>query len=276
MINQKIKDNAKKFMAMHKNDKMFVLPNVWDAGSAVIFERAGFEALATTSAGVAYALGYPDGEDISFNDLLGVIKQINKRISVPLSCDFERGYSDDITEIKNNAKKLIEEGVIGFNIEDGKPDGTLDDLEFQLKKITALAELKKELDVDFVINARTCVYWLNIGNDEEKLNEAISRSNAFIKAGADCVFIPGAIDKETVKNLTTNINGPINIVLNPKFYDIKELEKIGVKRLSLGSSAARFAYQETIKISDNLKENNVDDLINCSFSYAKANDFFKG
>ncbi len=275
MIEQKTKDNAKKFMAMHNAYKMFVLPNVWDAGSAVIFERAGFNALATTSAGVAYALGYPDGEDISFDNLLDVIKQINKRISAPLSCDFERGYSDDITEIKNNAKKLVEAGVVGFNIEDGKPDGTLDDLDFQLKKIKALSELKKEINVDFVINARTCVYWLNIGNETEKLNEAIHRSNAFIDNGADCSFIPGAMNEDTVKSLVDNINGAVNIVLNPTFHDIESLDKIGVTRLSLGSSAARFAYQQVINVADSLKHNNVDDLINCSFSYAKANDFFK-
>ncbi len=275
MIEQKTKDNAKKFMAMHKNNKMIVLPNIWNAGSAMIFEKSGFEALATTSAGVAYSLGYPDGEDISFDDLLGVIKQINKRATLPLSCDFERGYSDDIAEIKNNAKKLVEAGVVGFNIEDGKPDGTLDDLELMLKKITALTELKNEIGVDFVINARTCTYWLNIGNEEEKLNEAISRSNAFIKAGADCVFVPGAMDKTTVETLVKNINGAVNIVLNPKFYDIKELEKIGVKRLSLGSSAVRYACAKTIETANNLKNDNVDELINCSFSYAKANDFFK-
>ncbi len=275
MINQKTKDNAIKFMAMHKENKMFVLPNCWNAGSAMIFERAGFDALATTSAGVAYALGYPDGEDISFVDLLDVVKQINKRINVPLSCDFERGYSDDIIEIKNNAKMLVEAGVVGFNIEDGKSDGTLDDLEFQLKKIKALVELKKELDVDFVINARTCVYWLNIGNQEEKLSEVIKRCKSFIEAGADCVFVPGAMDKTIVENLVKSINGPINIVLNPKFYDIKELETIGVKRLSLGSSAVRYACQKTIEIADELKNGNVDCLISCAFSYATANSFFE-
>ncbi len=275
MISQQTKENARIFMNMHKNNEMFVLPNVWNAGSAVVFEKAGFKALATTSAGIAYGLGYADGEDILFEDLCLAIKQITQRINIPLSCDFERGYSENYLEVKNNAKKLIELGVVGFNIEDGKSDGSLSNLSEQLLKIKALVELKNELEIDFVINARTCVYWLNIGNEEEKMDETIMRSNAFIEAGADCVFIPGAMDKNIVDKLVQNIKAPINIVLNSKFSDIKEIEKIGVKRLSIGSAAVRYSFQKTIEIAKFLKNNDVDELLNCTLSYADANKFFR-
>ncbi len=274
MISDKTKLMAKKFQELHKKNEMFVLPNVWNAGSAKVFEKEGFSAVATTSAGVAYAMGYPDGEDIGLNDLVNIVKQITKRVDIPVSCDFERGYSDNIKEIKQNAIKLLEAGACGFNIEDGELDGkSITSLDIQIEKIKALVELKKELDVDFVINARTCIFWLNLG--EDKINDAIKRCNAYLEAGADCAFIPGVMDRETVEKLVDNINGPVNIILNPKFNDLKELNNIGVRRLSIGSGAVRSTYGHIIDIAKDLKNNNVDTMLNCKFSYKDANEYFR-
>ncbi|MEG1641705.1 MAG: isocitrate lyase/phosphoenolpyruvate mutase family protein [Synergistaceae bacterium] len=274
MIPNRQKQLAQKFNDMHKQKGIIILPNAWDTGSAVIFEKEGFQAVATTSAGVAYSLGYPDGEYIKIDDLILTTKQIAKRIDIPLSIDFESGYSDDIKEIKENAKKLIKAGACGFNIEDGKKDGTLDTTEHMIEKINALKELKKELDINFVINARTCTYWLNIGNEKEKLKTATQRGNIFAKAGADCVFVPGAMDKETVTQLTQNINSPLNIILNPTYHYIKEMETIGVKRISVGSGMARLIQNNTIETAKKLKENNVDDILSHKLTYAKANEYF--
>ena len=161
---EKQKFMAEKLQELHKNNKMFVIPNAWDVASAYIYEKQGFSAVATTSAGIAYSLGYPDGEKISLEDLVYLTKKIFNRINIPLSVDFERGYSENIQNVKENAEKLVKAGAVGFNIEDGQTDGTLSSVELQIAKIRALCELKKELNVDFVINARTCAYWLNIGN----------------------------------------------------------------------------------------------------------------
>ena len=275
MITERQKEKARIFSTMHKEDKMFVLPNAWDAGSAYIFEKQGFQAVATSSAGMAYDLGYPDGENICFDDLLYAVRKIAKRIDIPLSVDFERGYGKTVCEVKENAKKLLMAGAVGFNIEDGLPDGTLNPLDQQLDKIKGLCQLKQELDIDFVINARTCAYWLNVAGEEEKLQMAIERGNAFAEAGADCVFVPGAMDKTTVEKLTAGIKAPINIILNGVFHDYAQLEELGVRRLSLGSGPVRYIYGQTISLANQLYNGEIDEMLNSPFVYAEANAYFK-
>lgn len=265
---------AKQFQAMHHNAGMFVLPNVWDAGSARVFEKQGFKAVATSSAGVAYSLGFPDGEDITFGDLVNCVDRIVRRIGIPLSVDFERGYGEDIKSIQDNARELLRHGACGFNIEDGKADGSLDTLDFMTDKITALVELKRELDIDFVINARTCTYWLSVGDEEAIFQTAIARGNAFRTAGADCVFIPGAINEDTVGRLTRSIDAPLNIILNSRYHDFVGLERLGVRRLSVGSGPARSVLNHLIEIAAELHHGNTAALLNHTFTYAEANEFF--
>ena len=259
---------------MHKERKMFVLPNAWDAGSAVVFERAGFAAVATSSAGIAYALGCPDGETITFDELLYVVERMAQRIGIPLSVDAERGYAETPEGVKENAKKLLEAGAVGFNIEDGLPDGTLSPLDFQLDKITALVELKRETGLDFVINARTCAYWLNVAGEEGNLEIALKRGNAFADAGADCVYVPGALCEETVAKLALGIKAPLNVILNGAFHDFAKLETLGVRRLSVGSSPARFIYGQAIEMSRALRAGDPSLLLGTKFSYGAANKFF--
>ena len=249
MITEKQKEQARIFKSMHDAGRMFVLPNAWNAGSARVFEREGFRAVATSSAGFSYALGYPDGQAVPFGDLLHVVGQMTARVDIPVSVDFERGYSDEPEQVRENARQLCLKGAVGFNIEDGLPDGTLSPLELQIEKIRTLAGLKRELDLDFVINARTCVYWLNVGSEEDRLKTAILRGNAFREAGADCVFVPGAIDRATVGRLVNGINAPVNILLNRAFHDVRELERIGVRRLSVGSGPARWLCERMIGLA---------------------------
>ena len=275
MISNEQKERAKSFYAMHQSEKMFVLPNVWNVGSAYVFEKQGFKAVATSSAGIAYDLGYPDGEDISFENLLEVVKRITARISIPLSVDFERGYGESVQEVKENAKRLILAGAIGCNIEDGLPNGDLLPVDLQVEKIQALVELKRDLGIDFVINARTCAYWLNVGDDDEKMTVASARGNAYAKAGADCIFIPGAIDELVIAKLKANIPAPINIILNGECNDFDKLEEIGVRRLSVGSAPVRYIYNEAIKMASDLANNEVKPLIDNAFTYGKANEYFE-
>lgn len=273
MITTKQKQQAKTFKNMHTT-KMIVLPNVWDAGSAYMFEKEGFKAVATSSAGISYSLGYPDGEDISIDDLVLRVQQITKRIDIPLSVDFERGYSEDIQEIKNNARRLLLSGAVGFNIEDDKRDGTLDELSYMIKKIEALQELKKEMDIDFIINARTGAFWLNTGDSEQMLETALERGNAFKNAGADCVFIPGKISEENVGKLVKGIDCSVNIILNPEFHDFQKLEKIGVSRLSVGSGPARSVFSYLKDLTEKMIDGDVEMMINHPFSYQEANNYF--
>lgn len=271
---EKQKQLAELFQKLHKVENMFVIPNVWNVGSAYVFQKQGFSALATTSAGIAYSLGYPDGQDINIEDLALCVSQITRRIDIPLSVDFERGYSENIEQIKENARKILSCGVVGFNIEDGKANGTLDDINFMVKKVQALSELKKETGINFVINARTCTYWLNVADEETKKKIAIKRGNAYKQAGADCVFIPGVMDEATIKQFIDNINAPLNIILNPKYNDFEGLSKIGVRRLSVGSGPVRSMYNQLIEMADELKNGNVSKIINHKFTYRDANKYF--
>jgi 2-methylisocitrate lyase-like PEP mutase family enzyme len=270
----KQKKLAKDFRNLHIGEDMFVLPNIWNTGSAIVFEKQGFKAVATTSAGVAYALGYPDGEDITIDDLCLLVSQITKRINIPLSVDFERGYSENIDTIKSNVKMLLSAGAVGFNIEDGKCDGTLDNIDVITAKIKAMCEVKKEIGIDFVINARTCAFWLNV--DGDKLNIVKERVIAFEKAGADSFFVPGILNKENVRIIVESSKLPVNIILNSKYNDFKGLNELGVKRLSVGSSPVRKVYNDMIDLAKELKNEELDSLFNHDFSYVKANEFFMG
>ena len=275
MIIKKQRELAARFAQLHQDKQMLVLPNVWSAGSALVFEKQGFNAVATTSAGIAYSLGYPDGEGIQFEDLCTVVKQITKRICISLSVDFECGYGETVAEIKENAKKLILAGAVGLNIEDGLPSGNLEDLDFQVQKIEALVQLKEEMGIPFVINARTCAYWLNVDDEETKMAIAIERGNAFAKSGADCVFIPGALSEGIVETLVSKIDAPLNMIANPVFNDFEKLQNMGVSRLSIGSGAVRSTFNHLIAIGDNLKKGDISLMLNHQFSYKNANVFFE-
>lgn len=206
---------------------------------------------------------------------LWVVEKIANRIDIPLSVDFERGYGETGEEVKENARMLLFAGAVGFNIEDGLPDGKLSSLDLQIEKINTLSGLKRELDIDFVINARTCAYWLNVANEEDKLKIATERCNAFMEAGADCVFIPGAIDETTIIKLVKSINALINIILNAVSNSFENLEKIGVRRLTVGSSPVRYVYSKVIDLANNLRKGNVVELLDNDFSYGQANSYFE-
>lgn len=272
---------AARFQELHTRNALFILPNAWDAGSAKIFEEAGYEAIATTSAGIAYSLGYADGEIITMEELLSVVRQIAKRTTVPLSVDIERGYGTTPEEVTENVRAIIAAGAVGVNIEDGYPaaathaESYLEETNTQVAKIEQLAALKDELDIPFVINARTCAYLLSIGDNDTRLDATIERCNAYVAAGADCIFIPGKLDKATVTALTKAIAAPLNILASPAFNDIQELQNIGVRRISLGSGPVRATYAALMDIASAVQnKHDLSALFSHPFSYQKANEFF--
>jgi len=274
MVSERQKEKARVFMNMHKENKMFILPNAWSTGSAYVFEKQGFKAVGTSSAGIAHDLGFPDGEYISFDDLLWVVEKIAKRVDVPLSVDFERGYSEVNKEIKENARKLLFAGAVGFNIEDGLPDGALYPLDKQIEKIKSLSELKSELDINFVINARTDAYALD-GTDEGSMKVALERCNAFVEAGADCVFVIGAKDDIAISKLVKGINAPVNIFWRSCLSSFEDLDKMGVQRLSAGCHPARYIYGQVVEMASDLYSGDVSKLVNNDFSSEKANAYFE-
>jgi 2-methylisocitrate lyase-like PEP mutase family enzyme len=226
---------------MHHGQKVLVLPNAWDVASARISEEAGAAAIATTSAGVAFTLGYPDGQKIAREEMLAAVARIAAKVKVPVTADVESGYGERPEDAVQTAKAVIEAGAVGLNLEDvaGGPQKQLADLSLQLEKITAVRETGQSLGVPLVLNARTDVYLLEVGKPESRYDEAIRRLAAFRDAGADCLFIPGLRDLETIAHLVRELGHPVNILAGPESPSIPELQKIGVARVSLGSSAMR-------------------------------------
>jgi len=234
-------DKAERFRALHRGPKVLVLPNAWDVVSARIFEEAGAAAIATTSAGVAFTLGYPDGQKISRDLMLAAVARIAAKVKVPVTADVESGYGDRPEDAAETARAVIEARAVGLNVEDAVHDGgsPLVDLSLQLEKIAAIREIGKQLGVPLVVNARTDVYLLAVGEPESRYDEAVRRLAAFRDAGADCLFVPGVRDIGTIGRLVRDLAHPVNILAGPGSPSIPELQKVAVARVSLGSSAMR-------------------------------------
>ena len=246
---------AEAFRAMHHGQRILLLPNAWDVASARIFEEAGFGAIATTSAGIAFTLGYPDGQRISRNEMLQAVSRIASAVRVPVTADVEAGYGDRPEDAAQTALAVIESGAVGMNLEDasGHASHPLVDLQLQLEKIAAINESKRKTGVPIVLNARTDVYLLQVGPAEKRYDQALRRLAAFRDAGADCLFLPGLRDAATIGRMVKDLNFPLNILAGPGAPSIPELQQLGVARVSLGSSTMRATLGLLGRIAEELK-----------------------
>jgi 2-methylisocitrate lyase-like PEP mutase family enzyme len=236
---QKAKANA--FRMMHSGKNILVLANAWDVASARIIEDAGFPAIATTSAGVAFSLGYPDGQKISREEMLARVARIVRAVKVPVTADVESGYGDSPDDAAETARQVMEAGAVGMNFEDGTGDAKqpLVDVALQTEKIRAIREAVLKTGVLLVLNARVDVYLDQVGAPETRYDETIRRGLAYRDAGADCIFVPGVRDAETIAKLVHDLQCPVNILAGPGSLPVEELEKLGVARISLGSAPMR-------------------------------------
>jgi 2-methylisocitrate lyase-like PEP mutase family enzyme len=248
------RQKADAFRAMHDRRRILVIPNAWDAMSARIFEAAGFGAVATTSAGLAYSIGYPDGEAAPREEIIAAIARIARSIRVPLSADIESGFSRDTVELKPMIKAVIEAGAVGINLEDAIHGGApqLHSQEDAVARIRAARAAADEAGVPLVINARTDVFLLGIGEKSTRFDHAVQRANAYRAAGADCLFVPGPADADLIRRLASAIDGPINVLARPGMPAASELEKLGVARVSVGSGPAHAAMTITRRIAEEL------------------------
>lgn len=232
------KERAQHFRTLHHQAPMLVLPNVWDAASAQVIEQVGFPAIATTSSGVAAALGYEDGQRITREMLLETLARITRVVNLPVTADIEAGFGASIEEVVQTVRAVIATGVVGINIEDSRkhPGSGLVDLSYQVDLLTALRELATELDIPFVINARVDVFILKIGEPESRFEHAVQRANAYLQAGADCAYPIAHLDYETIGRLVQAIDGPVNIMVGRAGTTLAEFERLGVARVSLAGS----------------------------------------
>ena len=274
MDRQQQTEYSKKFRDMHKG-RLFLLPNAWDGGSAKIFSRNGFEAVGTTSAGIAYSKGLADGENISFDDLSSAAASIISAADCPVSIDIERGFGQSFDDICANVEALVNLGAVGINIEDGIPsEGRVDTIDYFSELISEISSLRDSSGIPFVINARTDIFLLNTDRPENMMRQVCCRAERLQKAGADCIFIPGALDEQTICSLRASISMPVNLFVHKKFNDVKRLAEIGINRLSSGSAPVRTAYSALIDTSAAFYRGDCAPMLAHGFDYAAANDFF--
>ena len=259
---------------LHRGTEPLVMANVWDCASARIVEEAGFPAVATTSAGVASSLGYPDGQHVSRAEMIEVVKRIAQCVSVPVSADLEAGYGD----VEETTRTLVASGAVGLNIEDMDKHGgrELVRLSEQIDRIHTVRHVSGELGVGVVINARTDYYLASIGDPAKRFDAACERLRTYIDAGADCVFVPGITDEDLIGRFVEALRFPLNVLVGPGTPPISRLKQIGVARVSVGSGVARATMGLVRRIANELKTTGEYGLLqDGAVTYDEANQLFE-
>jgi 2-methylisocitrate lyase-like PEP mutase family enzyme len=237
---QDLRAKTEAFRQMHFGPDVVVLPNAWDRGSAVMMAEAGFPAIATTSAGIAFAEGCPDGERLSRAHMLEVCGAIAARVPVPVTADLEAGYGPTPEDVAATVAGAIEHGLAGCNIEDADPKRhALFDFDLSVARIRAGRAAADRAGVPFILNARTDPYLLRFGDASATFAESVRRANAYLAAGATCAYVPGPGDTETVGRLAGAIEGPLNVLAGRAGragLSVDEARRLGVRRVSIGGS----------------------------------------
>lgn len=278
MISEQLVAKAERFCALHKGQNTMILPNAWDVISAKMFEECGCKAIGTTSAGIAMSLGYPDGQEIPFETMLSVIKNMVNSVDVPVSADIESGYCKTTKEILHTIDQVISAGVVGINLEDGTGDinSPIYDPILQQEKISAIREHCDSIGFPLFINARTDIFWLNLGEPESRIDEAIHRVKLYEEAGADCVFVPALKDKEEIQKLRKAVNCPINLLAVPGLPSLQELSEIEIERVSTGSSPFRASVSLLKQIGDEIvNQRTFNKMIDDVLSYGEVSGLVK-
>ncbi len=253
--NPEQKKKAETLRALHTGAGPLLLVNVWDVASARLIEEAGFPAIATSSAGVAFAHGFPDGQKISRDRMLAAVADIARVVKVPVTADAEAGYGNTPEDAATTARGVIQAGAVGMNFEDASGDvgRPLVDLSLQLERIRAIRETAEELGLPLVLNARTDVYLLQVGEPGTRYDRTVQQLQAFANAGADCVFAPGLRDAPTIGRLVADLRCPVNILAGPGSPSVAELAALGVRRISLGSGPMRAGLGVLRRLAEELK-----------------------
>jgi len=263
---------ARAFQQMHDRSSILVLPNAWDAVTARIFARSGYRAVATTSGGVAWSLGYPDGERAPLEEVLSATARIAHAVDVPVTADLETGYGSTPGEVGDTVRAAIQAGVVGVNIEDGlhRP-GALREIDAAAERIAAAREAASALGVPLVINARTDTYMLKYGaSDAERLEETVRRAKAYLAVGADCIYPIGLADATVLEALVKALDAPINVGARPGLPAVAELERLGVARLSTATRFATLALSAVERAARELRSSGRFECLDASLTHPEV------
>jgi 2-methylisocitrate lyase-like PEP mutase family enzyme len=250
-----------------------VLPNAWDPGSAVAIEAAGAKAIATTSAGVSWAVGVPDGGGLGRSAALDALRRIVASVSLPVTADIESGYGATPDEVAATVAEFIAAGAVGVNIEDspGVDGAPLLDPGAQAERLAAAREAAKATDVDLCINARTDTYLAGVGAEDQRLADTMARAERYAAAGADVLFVPGVVDPTVIRTL---VSGPlpVNVMVYPGAPTVAELAALGVTRISVGSGVAQAAYGLAAAAARELLGTGTYESLRDAMGYGELND----
>lgn len=265
-------EKAQTLLALHQKGSQLVLPNAWDVASARVIEEASFPAIATTSSGVAFSLGYADGQKITRDEMLTVVARIAKGVNVPVTADVEAGYGPSPDDVAATIRGVIAAGAVGVNLEDnnGYPN-PLYPVDAQVARIRAARAAAEAAGVHVVINARTDTYLYQIGEESGRFDDTINRARAYLDGGADCIFVPGVADPALIEKLVQSIPGPINILAGPNSPSTPDLFRLGVVRVSLGGSVMQAALGFVQEIARELRDQGTyENIARYGFTHAQT------
>ena len=244
---------AERLRALHAAG-VLVLPNAWDAGSAAVIALAGAQAIATTSGGIAWSLGRPDGQRLTRAAMIERVRQIVATVTLPVTADIEGGYGPGPDDVARTVEAVIAAGAVGVNIEDSRaPGGPMFDPFGQAERIQAARAASAAAGLpELFINARTDVFLYRIGAPQARLDDVLARSDAYAKAGADGLFVPGLTDLPAITELAGASPLPVNVMAGPGAPPVSELAAAGVRRVSIGTALTQAAYTLTNRAATEL------------------------
>lgn len=230
-------DLARAFHDLHRPGRILVLPNAWDVGSARLVESCGAEAIATTSGGVAWAHGVPDGQALPVGAVVAAVAAIARAVKIPVSADIEAGYASDPRAVGENVAAVIGAGAVGINLEDGH-----ESVDVTVARIAAARAAAEREGVALFINARTDTYLKKLVPPERALAETLVRAARYREAGASGLFVPRVSSPDEIREIAAAVALPLNVLIVPELAPIEELRALGVRRVSAGGAIARAAY----------------------------------
>ena len=266
---------AAAFRELHHRDSAFVIPNPWDVGTARILASFGFEALATTSAGLAFALGLPEGA-VAREQIVAHCRDIVTATELPVSADLEKGFGDDPASVAETIRAVADTGLAGCSIEDhtGRQDDPIFGFNHAVERIAAAVESARSLPHDFVLTARA----ENLLHNRPDLNDTIRRLQAFEAAGADVLYAPGLHDLETIRTVCAALGRPVNVVMGMPgaTFGVAELADAGVKRISVGSAFSRLALGAVVNAAREITEHGTFTFSDGAADFALLENIFRG
>lgn len=273
-MNQNQKAKADLLRELHA-DGVLLLPNAWDAGSAAVIARAGARAVATTSGGVSWSLGRPDGQRLTRDEMIDQVRRIAAVVDVPVTADVEGGYGASPEAVAETVEAVVAAGAVGVNLEDSKPDYSLFSIAEQTARLRAARAAAERAGLpELVVNVRTDVHLFGIGAPEDRPAEVLARAEAYAEAGADSLFVPGLVDLEALAELVKSQSLPVNVMAGPGAPSVAEFAGVGVRRVSLGTAVAQAAYSVAARATAELLADGSYGALEDALDYGTINSQF--